>query len=220
MGAGIAASPHCAERRICRCSRQVRPKPPRPRSWLTSSGVASRSIALSEEKPSGLLARAARGPACLSIVRPVRRPGIRSFAALLGMTAPASRYAYPQSEDWFEPRRAGGKIISSGASSRLASGLLPKKRPNCLSGGDRTFRPFLPREAGTSVPITKQLCASPRVAPSEIVGCKPVDNGDMAHNLRNHFHGARRLLFRSCRLTCGECPNPRFPLLSPAISQA
>ena len=155
------------------------------RSWLTSSGVASRSIALSEEKPSGLLACAARGPARLSIVRPVRKPGIRSFAALLGMTAPASRYAYPQSEDWFEPRRAGGKIISSGASSRLAFGLLPKKRPNCLSGGDRTFRPFLPREAGTSVPITKQLCASPRVAPSEIVGCKRVDNGDTAHNLRN-----------------------------------
>jgi hypothetical protein len=190
------------------------------RSWLTSSGVASRSIALSEEKPFGLLACAARGPACLSIVRPVRRPSIRSFAALLGMTAPASRYAYPQSEDWFEPRRAGGKIISSGASSRLASGLLPRKRPSGLPGGDRTFRPFLPREAGTSVPITKQLCASPRVAPSEKAGCKPVDNGDTAHNPRNHFRHPRRLPFRSRRLTCNRCPNPRFPLLSPAISRA
>jgi hypothetical protein len=59
------------------------------RSWLTSSGVASCSNTLSEEKLSGLLACAARRPACRSIVQPARRPGIRNFAALLGMTAPA-----------------------------------------------------------------------------------------------------------------------------------
>jgi len=45
MGAGIAASPHCAERRICRCSLALAPLPkefgPTSRSWLTSSGVAS-----------------------------------------------------------------------------------------------------------------------------------------------------------------------------------
>ena len=55
MGAGIAASPHCAERRICRCSLALVPLPkeydPASRSWLTSSGVASDRTALSEEKP-------------------------------------------------------------------------------------------------------------------------------------------------------------------------
>ncbi len=42
MGAGIAASPHCAERRICRCSLACSACASLPfRSWLTSSGVAS-----------------------------------------------------------------------------------------------------------------------------------------------------------------------------------
>jgi len=49
MGAGIAASPHCAERRICRCSWawSIEPGglPTRSRSWLTSSGVASHPTA-------------------------------------------------------------------------------------------------------------------------------------------------------------------------------
>ena len=42
MGAGIAASPHCAETWICRCSPVCVPlQEPAPRSLLTSSGVAS-----------------------------------------------------------------------------------------------------------------------------------------------------------------------------------
>jgi hypothetical protein len=44
MGAGIAASPHCAERRICRSQRHI-PKNTSSKSWLTSSGVASHQTA-------------------------------------------------------------------------------------------------------------------------------------------------------------------------------
>ena len=50
------------------------------------------------------------------------------------------------------------------------------------AGRDRTFRPFLPREAGTSVPITHSLWAAIRVAQSEKIESLPVDNGDIAHN--------------------------------------
>ena len=39
-------------------------------------------------------------------------------------------------------------------------------------------------EAGTFVPITHFLCASLRVAQSGKIDLVPVDNGDIAHNLR------------------------------------
>ena len=70
MGAGIAASPHCAERRICRYSQPGLIKafalPTRSRSWLTSSGVASHRAVPSFEEPGCLLDCAARRFACRS----------------------------------------------------------------------------------------------------------------------------------------------------------
>ena len=75
------------------------------------------------------------------------------------------------------------------------------------AGGDRTFRPFPPRRAGTSVPITHSLCASPRVAQSGICSPKPVDNGDIGHKLRARSESAR-LPFCSAAPTSPLCPNP------------
>ena len=70
MGAGIAASPHCAERRICRCSQPGYPRKHQscPRSWLTSSGVASHLTTPSEEETDRLPDCATRGFACLPTI--------------------------------------------------------------------------------------------------------------------------------------------------------
>ncbi len=88
---------------------------------------------------------------------------VRCSAALLGMITLASRFALPQSEDRFEPRRARGKIISSGASSRLVLVRVDKPAPERASPRFPFHRlpaeigpsvACLPVEAGTSVPIT------------------------------------------------------------------
>ena len=56
----------------------------------------------------------------------------RCFTALLGMTAPLVPLCSPHSEECFVPRRVRRKIISSGASYRLASGSAPKSSSNRL----------------------------------------------------------------------------------------
>ena len=61
------------------------------------------------------------------------------------------------------------------------------------AGRDRIFHPFLPEEAGTSVPITHCLWAAIRVAQSGICNALPVDNGDIAYKSRI---SAVALLFR------------------------
>jgi hypothetical protein len=67
-----------------------------------------------------LLDRAARKLARLSIIAPDPKvKTVRCSAALLGLTALASRFALSPRKG-SEPRRARGKINSSGASSRLA----------------------------------------------------------------------------------------------------
>jgi hypothetical protein len=132
MGAGIAASPHCAERRICRCSRPVRLEPEGScRSVFDPGSPAQASLPIEqlprERSQPGLIDRVAQGLArhfrltCLTEVKTVQLS-----TALLGMTIFASRFARPRPEGRFEPRRAKRKIISSGASYRLASGLLRK----------------------------------------------------------------------------------------------
>ena len=145
MGAGIAASPHCAERRICRCSIYLGSRPGKPvsdpasRSWLTSSGVAFHRTAPSFEEPD----RSTR----------LRRPKVRWSFDLSG---PASGTEVPRSQNrpvfcgpsWVDHsrvplrsptiRRPPGaasrlrKIDSSGASSRLAPLPLPKELWHCL----------------------------------------------------------------------------------------
>jgi len=82
MGAGIAASPHCAERRICRCSHLIlKPESPkiRSRSWLTSSGVASHLTALSCEKLDRSTDRQPGGSSILQPARPDRSQNNRMF---------------------------------------------------------------------------------------------------------------------------------------------
>ena len=140
MGAGIAASPHCAERRICRCSvylgsRSGKPvSDPASRSWLTSSGVAFHRTAPSCEEPDR--STRLRGPkvrwsfdlsGLASQTEVLEAKTIRCSAALLGSIPPAFRFAH-QTPKTSGNRVALEKIDSSGASSRLA----PKQNPKAL----------------------------------------------------------------------------------------
>src|SRR5438045_5704438 len=106
MGAGIAASPHCAERRICRCSQLGPLKTRRPKQnplsilahQLRRRFVSNRSL-LRGARPAYSTAR----PEGSLVVRPVRpalrtealaAKTIRCSAALLGVTTLASRFAH------------------------------------------------------------------------------------------------------------------------------
>src|SRR5689334_1270279 len=126
MGAGIAASPQCAERRICRCSVYLDPAPvkvcdPASRSWLTSSGVASHLATPSEEEPGcSTRPRLPESFACLSF-GPAWRWNLnpktelpskttRCSTALLGIVCIASRFAHQISEEIREPRRTTGRL--------------------------------------------------------------------------------------------------------------
>ena len=168
MGAGIAASPHCAERRICRYSLAlVSPREgfnPASRSWLTSSGVASHPTAPpcgEPDRPTRLRGPKARWsfdlPACplrthipepksLNLHPPAKT--VRCSAALLGVTALASRFAHrsrnPREETAFPgaASRERQKPLPA-PSSRLAPPLL-LRASTLPAGGDRFFCPFLP----------------------------------------------------------------------------
>jgi hypothetical protein len=168
MGAGIAASPHCAERRI----RQI--------SKLSPRGTLSRIPAHqlrrrfppttpSEEEPGDLYSSA---PAEASLLFRVARPdpkvkADRCSAALLGMIL-KQRPALPPAIR--KPPSAASrdrKIISSGASSRLAPHPLPKELQHCLPRRSDLWSPAAPScrcrlsdEAGTAVPITVRPCAA------------------------------------------------------------
>jgi hypothetical protein len=171
MGAGIAASPHCAERRICRCSQPGPLKPEGPAVPALDPGSPAQASPPTEPLPLArsqinLLDCAARRFAGLSTV-PARRLGPKSLeaktvqcsAALLGSTTLASRFAPPH-RSASKPRRAGGR-------STLPAPLpgWPRKEPesssHCLPaeiGPLVTRRTRLPLpalgEAGTAVPIT------------------------------------------------------------------
>ena len=121
MGAGIAASPHCAERRICRC---LKSRTRRLVSQVLAHQLRRRIP--SSKRPQGISAMF-RGPSwddhsCVPL-------------------------CIPRSEDRFMPRRAGGKIISSGASSRLA----PKHSEEHLIACRR--RSVLPSPAASFLPL-------------------------------------------------------------------
>jgi hypothetical protein len=164
MGAGIAASPHCAERRICRYSLAlVSPREgfnPASRSWLTSSGVASHPTTPPRGEPDrptrlrGPKARWSFAPSGLSMRNSIpknRTPpakAVRCSAALLGVTALASRFAH-------RSRNPREETAIPGAASRERQKPLPAPSsrlapPRLLrastlpAGGDRFFCPFLP----------------------------------------------------------------------------
>ena len=143
MGAGIAASPHCAERRICR-SHVLSPRGPiskvqahqlRRRFPSNNSLVRGASTVYLTAPPEG------------SLVAQLSSPGpktktVRCSAALLGSITLASRFA-SSVRRLPKPRRARGR-------STLPAPLpdWPRATPKSLSlpvGGDRSFRhPPLP----------------------------------------------------------------------------
>ena len=144
------------------------PGEPNPEFRLTSSGVASHRSTPSEEEPSDLYFSA---PAEASLLFRAARPDPkvktdRCSAALLGMTL-NQRPALPPTIR--RPPSAASrdrKIISSGASSRLAPHPLPKEPQHCLSRRSDLWSPAassnrcrLSDEAGTAVPITVGPCA-------------------------------------------------------------
>src|SRR4029078_8911900 len=128
MGAGTARSPHCADRRICRCSQPDQKNPKAPRSALDPGSPAQASLPIEplprERSQTDLPDCAARGvagppirPACLEPKLAAKT--VRLSAALLGSTTLAFRFAPRRSEDHLEAASRWRKIDSSGGSSRL-----------------------------------------------------------------------------------------------------
>jgi hypothetical protein len=177
MGAGIAASPHCAERRICRCSLALAPLPKEfwPHFSILAHQLRRRFASdnsLQRRSPTGLLVFAIPKE-CVDF-QPVRHwhlgrwffrtrfpaKTVRRSAALLGSTSLASRFAVPGPKT-VRSRVALEEVDSSGASSRLAP--LPLRRASAIACRRRSdlWSPAAPvhpcglsEEAGTAVPIT------------------------------------------------------------------
>jgi len=167
MGAGIAASPHCAERRICRSIAVRTPKS----SFQKVRAHQLRRRFPSSKHPQGISSMF-RGP---SWVDHSWRP------ALL----------FPLPKKRSKPRRARGKINSSGASSRLAPThseeypIACRRRSVLPSTSAPSYRCRSSGEAGTSVPITQEQCTCWVSRKSEKFESYPVDNGDIGNNSRN-----------------------------------
>jgi hypothetical protein len=167
MGAGIAASPHCAERRICRSIAK-----PIPKDHLTKVRAHQLRRRLPSSKHPQGISSMFRGP---SWVDHSWRP------ALL----------FPLPKKRSKPRRARGKINSSGASSRLApkhseEHLIACRRRSVLPSTSAPSCRCRPSgEAGTSVPITQEQCTCRVSRKSEKYESYPVDNGDIGNNRRN-----------------------------------
>jgi hypothetical protein len=199
MGAGIAASPHCAERRICQISRSRSQGNLLQELRLTSSGVASHLIASS----GGGTRRPYRGalvrrPASVSIHRawpsqshPMFRgpswDGLVSRFASLTKDPKTSGSRVPRPKDHLFRR-----LFPAG--SRKA----PRGAFQLPAGGDRVLShlPHLHSVSGFPMrpgPLSRSQLDSDsvfRVAPSEKYGCKPVDNVDIVQNPRNLFGSA------------------------------
>ena len=183
MGAGIAASPHCAERRICRCSVYLVPLPERFGTPLLDPGSPAQASPPIEPLP---LSRsrinlpdcAARRFAGLSTVparllepESLEAKTVRCSAALLGMTSLASRFAHQSPRGTPGAASRDRKITSSGASSRLARSK-PESSFHCLPaeiGPLVTRRAFLPlpafrrgRDRSPDHPLTMHLSSESR----------------------------------------------------------
>ena len=197
MGAGIAASPQCAERRICRCSS----------AW----------------RPEGLLLLDPNSPAQASL-RTVVVPG-GTFSVFRGPSwaNPPARRLLPERNrvpHWKRPTLPAPltgwseailgpcpKALSFASLHRLPAEIgasVPSSHPPVVAD--------FPGEAGTSVPITMSLCACPRVAQSGKSESLPVDNGDIGNNRRNGLAlariGHRHCLHRPPLLPRCKCLSP------------
>jgi len=197
MGAGIAASPHCAERRICLASLN------KPRGPFLQSLAHQLRRRFRSTTPS-----LRRSPVSLPGA-PVRRPRFRLESPgltrrskpidfprpFLGPSPVAVRFAHPSAPKNF--RRAAlrnWKTVSSGASSRPTR-FRSEELPPCLPRRSDLWSPAAlssrfrsSSEAGPAVPITHSLWAGPPSRESNICWCKPVDNGDFVHNMRLAAH--------------------------------
>ena len=225
MGAGIAASPHCAERRICRCSWPgQKPEGSDPLSILAHQlrrRFLSGSSLVRGAKPTYLTARP-EGSLVIRSIRPAPNPDPKT--AIWRQNHPMfhgpswdNLYRVPLCSPKF--RRTPGtashdrKTVSSGASYRPTPKRTRKLFP-LPAGGDRTFghlphrlavAGFLERP-GPPSRSPKHHARLARVCKSEKCGGKPVDNGDIGHNRRNLFKRRgiprARLPFRPPPPTC------------------
>ena len=165
MGAGIAASPHCAERRICRCSIALDPAPAnRCVTPLLDPGSPAQASPPTEplplsRSPTDLPDCAARRFAGLSIAparllepRFLEAKTVRCSAALLGMTSLASRFAHQSPRGTSGTASRDRKIISSGASSRLARSK-PEGSSHCLPA---EIGPLVARRAVLPLPAFRR----------------------------------------------------------------
>ena len=137
------------------------PGEPHPEFRLTSSGVASyRSLPPKRSLATSTPVRQPKPRFCFASPGLTEVKADRCSAALLGMTISCVPLCPPQSKP-LEAASRIRKIISSGASSRLAPFPLPKEPPHCLprrsdlwSPAASSFPCGLSDEAGTAVPIT------------------------------------------------------------------
>ena len=192
MGAGIAASPHCAERRICQTSQSG----PRGTLIRNSTHQLRRRFLpnrfLRRRSSTALPWCVARRLASVS-TRPVWPSQSRSM--FCGPSWDGHVRVPLRSPTIRRPPGAAlrdRKTISSGASSRLApkspEGNLPiacRRRSDLWSPAASSIRFRLSDEAGTAVPITHAQCTSCPSRESEKCGGKPVDNGDIGQKPRN-----------------------------------
>jgi hypothetical protein len=148
MGAGIAASPHCAERRICRSSAAttqgtVSASPCSPAQASLPIRRRSRERSLSPSRVRHPKARFSFG------VRPVRRP-LRPMFRGPSWDDPLSRPALLPLPKQVKPRRAIGR---SSLPAPLPDWLRLRSEDLCQApvGGDRFFHrlPRLPAASGS-----------------------------------------------------------------------
>ena len=215
MGAGIAASPHCAERRIYRCSIYLVP-PPRmslePCFSILAHQLRRRFLSnslLPEKGPSSLLECATRGLAALSSTWPARRPS-------------HSKFCGPSWDDHlsvplrFLPRRTENRVAQKEDHlfrrlSRLALAQpegLPiacRRRSVLKSPAASAYRCRLLEEAGTVAPITdKPMCPFSESRQAKIWGRSLWITGILGTTVR------------TLSQTADPCPSP---IVSPGSAQ-
>ena len=200
MGPGIAARPHCAERRICRCSRPWLTGPKAHQPVLDPGAPAQASLSIMAVRRPGSLFGSAPERASPPNSPPLRPEGFsdldvpRPFLGWVPFTRPVS---------------LGGKPPSQKRAPALPAPLADwSGNPFAASSPRRTVRlrtsfHRLPAEIGPSVTLRVLLAVAGlpgrwglpsrsrieraqgfRVAPSGKCSLEPVDNGDIAHNSR------------------------------------
>jgi hypothetical protein len=217
MGAGIAASPHCAERRICRCSwawsktRRLRPdldpgspaqasfpirQLPRERSRTDLPDCAARGFAGHSVHPACSKSRSENrnlAPKPPDVPRPFLGQSLPCPALLTEIPKNSGNRVARQEDCLF--RRL---IPTDPEKNPKALPTACRRRSDLWSPAAPSCRCRLSGEAGTAVPITQAPCTPRPSRKSEKCGGKPVDNGDIGHNRRNLFK-RRGILGPGCR---------------------